>query len=221
MAKEKKDKDFTNLFEKLGSNKAINEAQRVINMAVDVLEEEVAAGILAAKKIEKKIIDVEEARGGDPEDVLNRFRRDAHEVLDIFMDSFTILYRKADSLREEMVGNDQNPLKSSANSIPIIKTDKACSPGQVIEIPISLTNDDETKKTISFLKTPLASEANLKIAARSIKLEPAELTLNPGDRKVMTIKINIAKTAKSGVYSGLFKEKSDPKTRMMLEIEIA
>jgi hypothetical protein len=42
------------LFDALNPNAMLNNAQRVLSSAVNVLEEEIAAGILAAKKIEKK-----------------------------------------------------------------------------------------------------------------------------------------------------------------------
>src|SRR4030095_5970600 len=75
------------LFETLNPNHMLNNAQRVLSSAVNILEEEIAAGIVAAKKIEKKIIDVDEVRS-NPEHLMNRFRRDTHEVVDIFLDSF-------------------------------------------------------------------------------------------------------------------------------------
>ena len=39
--------------------KVISNAQRILTSAVDVLEEEIAAGILAAKKLEKKVVNVD------------------------------------------------------------------------------------------------------------------------------------------------------------------
>lgn len=36
-------------------NKVIGDAQRILKTAVDVLEEEIAAGIVAAKKLEKRL----------------------------------------------------------------------------------------------------------------------------------------------------------------------
>jgi hypothetical protein len=220
MAKSRKKTDFTkNIFEKLGNNKAVNEAQRVINLAVDVLEEEVAAGILAAKKIEKKIIDVDEARGSDPEDVLNRFRRDAHDVLDIFMDSVSVLYRKADFIKNEFVNTDE-PVNNSNGNIPIIKPDKPSSPGQSIKIPIALINDEKDEKTIEFQTSELISETGAKITSRNIKIEPSSIQLAKGEKAVAQIHVNIIKTAKKGVYSGLFVDKANPKTKMVVEVEI-
>lgn len=56
----KKFSDSENLFEALNPDRIMANANKVLSAAVNVLEEEIAAGILAAKKFEKKIIDVED-----------------------------------------------------------------------------------------------------------------------------------------------------------------
>jgi len=53
-AKNKEKTVAEDLFDALNPNTMLNNAQRVLSSAVSVLEEEIAAGILAAKKIEKK-----------------------------------------------------------------------------------------------------------------------------------------------------------------------
>lgn len=67
-----------NILEGIKKDEILSSAQKVINSAVNVLEEEIAAGILAAKKIEKKVLDVDNIRS-DPDDLMNRIRRDTHE----------------------------------------------------------------------------------------------------------------------------------------------
>src|ERR1700712_2742101 len=81
------------LFDMLNPDSVINNAQRVINSAVNVLEEEIAAGILAAKRIEKKVIDVDGLRS-NTDDLVSRIRRDTHEALDIFLDAFAALSKQ-------------------------------------------------------------------------------------------------------------------------------
>ena len=87
---EKKKTLTDDLFDVLNPNNMLNNAQRVLSSAVNVLEEEIAAGILAAKKIEKKVINVDDIRN-DPENLLNRIRKDTHEVVDLFLDGFIAL----------------------------------------------------------------------------------------------------------------------------------
>src|SRR5450432_2749591 len=82
-----KEKTITeDLFDALNPNSMLNNAQRVLSSAVNVLEEEIAAGILAAKRIEKKVLNVDDVRN-NPENLLNRIRKDTHEVVDLFLDA--------------------------------------------------------------------------------------------------------------------------------------
>ncbi len=74
-----------------------SDAQNLISSAVNVLEEEIAAGILAAKNIEKDVIDVDDIRS-DPNDLFNRIRRDTHEAVDLFMDAFTAISKQLNDL---------------------------------------------------------------------------------------------------------------------------
>ena len=83
-----------------------SDAQNLISSAVNVLEEEIAAGILAAKNIEKDVIDVDDIRS-DPNDLFNRIRRDTHEAVDLFMDAFTAISKQL---------NDLAALNKTANS---------------------------------------------------------------------------------------------------------
>src|SRR5688500_13110669 len=85
-------------------NKVINNAQRILTSAVDVLEEEIAAGILAAKKLEKKVINVDELRNAAPEELMSRIRRDAHDAVDLFLDAVTALSNQITSLTESANG---------------------------------------------------------------------------------------------------------------------
>jgi len=83
-------------------NKVIDDAQHLLKKAVNVLEEEIAAGILAAKKMEKKVIDVDEVRDENPEDLMSRIRRDTHDAIDLLLDAFTALTRHFRTLTETL-----------------------------------------------------------------------------------------------------------------------
>src|SRR5215210_6025569 len=91
-SKQKSKKDSaTDWIKNIYPNKVIGDAQRILKTAVDVLEEEIAAGIVAAKKLEKKVINVDEVRSANPEELMSRIRRDTHDAVDIFLDAITAL----------------------------------------------------------------------------------------------------------------------------------
>src|SRR5450432_3774167 len=100
-SKQKGAKDSaTDWITNISPNKVIGDAQRILKTAVDVLEEEIAAGIVAAKKLEKKVINVDEVRSTNPEELMSRVRRDVHDAVDIFLDAVTALTNHFSSLTE-------------------------------------------------------------------------------------------------------------------------
>src|SRR5580693_9551287 len=68
---EKKPWDSTNMLKELAET-----ATGVVARAASILEEEIAAGVVAAKNVESRFVDVKASRSGKPEEVLPRFRRD-------------------------------------------------------------------------------------------------------------------------------------------------
>src|SRR3954451_19881713 len=61
-------------------------AGQIVGQAASILEEELAAGIGAAREIEDRFVDVESIRATDPNRVVQRLRKDAHDVVDIIVD---------------------------------------------------------------------------------------------------------------------------------------
>src|SRR5215467_367479 len=67
----------------------LSSASNVVFRAAEILEEEIARGIVAAKQIEEKLTDVPRLRSGQAtknpqmEDLFVRFRKDAHDIIDL------------------------------------------------------------------------------------------------------------------------------------------
>src|SRR5205823_2923222 len=71
---------------------------RIVSQAAAILEDELAAGIGAAKQIEERFLDVAEMRSTSPDEVMARFRKDAHEVVDIALDLLNVPTRSLGGL---------------------------------------------------------------------------------------------------------------------------
>lgn len=214
------------LFDTLHPNKMMSNAQRVLSSAVNVLEEEIAAGILAAKKIEKKIIDVEDIRE-DPQDLMNRIRRDIHEAVDIFMDSVTAISRQLGALSDTIskkahpVEKKQEPIKKTEVAIPVITNNQIVKPGDAAILQLSASNESSPNEVpIQFIKTDLTGTGNNRIISRNIRMEPRLLTLKPGEEKDISIHIKVPKTTAVGLYSGLFTDAHDPSNRAIIHLQI-
>jgi hypothetical protein len=202
-------------------NKVINNAQRILTSAVDVLEEEIAAGILAAKKLEKKVINVDELRNAAPEELMSRIRRDAHDAVDLFLDAITALTNQITTLTESANGAKTKAAKPAAVDIPVVQNDIPAKPGQRVEIPVLITNHSAEKAMqVELAKSELIGPLGAKITTRSIDITPKSFMLVPGEAKEVLIKILIPSTSKPGSYSGLFQDINNPKMKTVVTIEV-
>lgn len=228
--KSSKGKSLTDeLFDVLNPNNVLSNAQRVLSSAVNVLEEEIAAGILAAKKIEKKVIDVEEIRD-NPEDLMNRIRRDTHEAVDLFMDAFTALSKQLGFLSDKITKEidpqkKEGPVaheKMRENKVTLIENDEPIKAGQTTVLHMSLTNDHATEPVkIQLQKSDLTGPVNQKINSRCIQLKPSSFVLKPGEEKEIAIQIKIPIHCKTGHYSTLIKDAGNPYIQSVLSIKVS
>ena len=58
-------------------------ASRIVSKAASIVEEEIALAIRLTQDLEQKYVDAEQVRSKDAQGVIQRFRRDAHDVVDI------------------------------------------------------------------------------------------------------------------------------------------
>ncbi|MDB5206479.1 MAG: hypothetical protein JWR72_1554 [Flavisolibacter sp.] len=204
-------------------NKVINNAQRILGTAIDVLEEEIAAGILAAKQLEKKVINVDEIRSAAPEELMSRIRRDAHDAVDLFIDAVTALTNQITSLTQPANGTrSTKETKRDSNEIAVVQNDVPAKPGQSIDLPVLITNHSSDKAMqVEFAKSELIGPLGNKIPAKAIQVIPKSFMLAPGEAKEVIINITIPATAKPGSYSGLFQDINNPQLKTVLTIEVA
>ncbi len=226
-AKNKEKTVAEDLFDALNPNTMLNNAQRVLSSAVSVLEEEIAAGILAAKKIEKKVINVDDVRG-DSENLVNRLRKDTHEVVDLFIDALiavtnqlknlsTNINTTNDALKKTTSATDQKP----AATLAILQPDEAAKPGETITLHMQLSNDESTDAVkIALKKNDLVGASNQKISAKYIQIKPSPVVLKTGEEKEVAIQIKVPPNCKAGHYTALLTDEFNPKIKALLSIEV-
>jgi hypothetical protein len=212
------------LFDNLHPGSMLNNAQKVINSAVNVLEEEIAAGILAAKRIEKKMINVDEVRD-DSQNLMNRIRKDTHEALDIFLDALAALSKQVglltDSVSKE-TDKKTNPASSrSSDSIQIIEYDRPVSPGSEIKLSF-LLSDDSIRQPIKldFQKTDFAGPDNQKVSSKSVNINPSSIMLNPDEEKEIEIFVKLPKICLPGHYNSILTVNQMPSVKVILSFEV-
>lgn len=209
---------------KLQTEKVMSNAQRIVSSAVNVLEEEIAAGILAAKKLESRIIDVEEVRGNQDE-LMNRIRRDTHEAVDLFLDAFAALSQQLNTIVAKSKNSvpENSPKKTTKDQETAqtiyLEASKILKPGETAEFQIILC-DEEKETKISLTKSDLSSNNNSKISQRNIVIKPASVSLKPKEKAEISITVKIPKTVSSGLYRTILSDKYNPKIIIIISFQI-
>ncbi|RPD38315.1 hypothetical protein [Chitinophaga barathri] len=214
-------------FEGLGN--IVDSASKIVLKAANILEEEIARGIVAAKQIEGKLTDVQKLRGGNKEELLTRFRQDAHDVIDLLIDFTTIAVKNAGSLASRIInirqggtdGTDGSPQAEDPVQIPLIHAPKDMKAGEALEVPITLENDSKTDvKTIEFTNTALMDASNNQIAAAAITYTPNPLVLQPGSNGSVKIAIKVPDGAKPGSYTCFIQGKNVSNLKATLLVKV-
>lgn len=203
---------------------------RIVQQAASILEEEIAAGIVAAKRVEDRLIDVQKLRNGRTEEVMQRFRRDAHDVVDILIDLVNLTTNSLGGLAQRVVkiggldasGEKAGRMGGAAGGIPSLAVTQAVRPGEAAQVPIMLENEsDSATESFQFISSDLINAAGDRIAAREISFAPAALAIGPHNSATVTVTVNVPVGTKVGVYSGLLQATKLEQLRAVLTVPIA
>lgn len=216
--------EFLNAIDK---DKILSNAQEIINSAVNVLEEEIAAGILAAKKVEKEVIDVDDIRH-NPDDLMNRIRRDTHEAVDLFIDALTAITKHVGELSTTLDNSNGSSNHSESvngqgkeNTISYIEADEPLNPGQSTSIILSVfDNHSKTPVDIKIQKTDLTGPQKQSIHSRAIKIIPSTVSLKSGEEKEISVQVKVPKNASPGKYHALLTDANNHDFRVVIGIEV-
>tara|TARA_R110000772_G_scaffold47332_1_gene108197 strand:- start:417 stop:1124 length:708 start_codon:yes stop_codon:yes gene_type:complete len=206
------------------NDEILSSAQKVVSSAVNILEEEIAAGILAAKKIEKKILDVDNIRS-DPNDLMNRIRRDTHEAVDLFLDAITALTNQVNKLTDTTTNNG-NAEKTSADPIKRmptltqLETEQPLRPGQTETFRFTLYEDSKEETKIRFQKTSLFGPNGQTINASAIKISPLRLTLKPHQEREVKVALSLPQNVQPGAYNALITDTENALVKVVLNIVV-
>jgi hypothetical protein len=220
------------LFDAFRPDDMISNAQKVLSSAVSVLEEEIAAGIVAAKRIEKKVIDTAAPAStqSDPDELMHRIRRDVHDAIDIFMDGFTAVSKQLGVLSATITKETDNvkaaatatkAKTSDAGAVPLIEPATPVKRGTKATLSFTIADATATAPIkIKLQQTDFTGEVTQKIAGRNIILTPAAFTLAPAKEQIISITINIPKNATPGHYSALLTGAPHKTIRAVISIEV-
>lgn len=88
----------TNVLNRVNASGLIDDSTSIVKKAASVLEEEVAKGILAAKEVQKKFTGADGLRDENKNELIERFRKDVHDIADSLVDMMTMAIATAENI---------------------------------------------------------------------------------------------------------------------------
>lgn len=203
-------------------------ASSIVEQAASILEEEVAAGIVAARQAEDRYVGAGRLRSAETHQLLQRFRKDAHEVVDLLIDLVGVsanmlgnLARNAVTLSGGLPDAANAAAAPGAGGIPMLILPRALKPCETGDVTLTIDNDqDRPTAPFSFLTTGLFSAAGHRIPAHHVVFDPAELTVAAQSTGTVIISVQVPDALPPGEYAGLIQTSALPQARAVLTVHV-
>jgi len=201
-------------------------AAEIVGRSASVLEEEIAAGILAARQVEEKIIDVDTLRGGDQNRFARKMRRDVHDVVDILVDLVESGVKTAGGLAQRAIrlrpGEGPGSRQPPPGNIPTLTPSAPLAPGGTAEIVMTLENESDAEtEEFSFKASDLINAAvGEQIDADQIQISPSPVSIAPNGTCRVTIQVAVPANTPPGVYSGLLQATRMDRLRAIVTVQV-
>jgi hypothetical protein len=210
----------------LGAYKSFSETtSKVVQQAATVLESEIASGIKIASQAENRFPQVEKFRAEKPDEIMQRFRRDAHEVVDIFIDVVGSTLKSVPNMSNMdllRMGNvTVKPAQAVSTQHPVITAPKPVKAGEIAEIQISFENN-RTSETEEFklFSTDLISNSGDRLPSGLVKFTPQMLKIASLQTQQVTVSVAIPPETHPGTYSGLVLASNMTELRSEIVIKV-
>jgi hypothetical protein len=208
----------------------IGSASQIVLKAAGILEEEIARGIVAARQVEEKFTDVQKIRSGhitenkNLDDLFVRFRKDAHDIIDLVVDFASIAAQNAGKITSQFIKIGSSTTTSSNTSsqqVPLIQVPGELKAGVQTEFPVTLENDNtKDEKNISFVSTPLTDSSGNQLPTSALSFNPDPLKIPPSSKGTVNVKINIPATAKPGSYTSFIQGRDMESLKATLLVKV-
>lgn len=203
----------------------------VVLKAASILEDELALGIGAAKRIERRFLNVDRLRSEPPDALLSRFRRDAHEVVEILVDvvgaaATTVSERAGQivNIAATRVGRQAgSPAQAApgAPSIPVVEVPGPVLGGSITETAVSFENESgESRAEFTMQSSDLVSGAGSRIAAEHVGFSPETMTIEPRRTGEIRITLRVPEGTPAGNYEGLLRSSRATSLRALLRVQV-
>jgi hypothetical protein len=199
-----------------------------VHRAASILEEELRAGINAAQQVERQLLNVSALREGHPEEVMQRFRRDAHEVVDMLLDIVSAATQAVGGLAQRVTlrsGNSDDGKTGSRQATGAVHTltsPRSFLPGETAELPVLLENDSDNATELFQLQSCdlIDAVSGKRIPAQQVSFAPSALRIGPRDSVKVAVSVAVPIGTPAGTYAGLVQASRLDHLRAVLQIRV-
>jgi hypothetical protein len=209
-------------------HRAVAAAPAVVIKAASILEEELASGLRAAKRIEQRFLNVDALRSQNPDAVMLKFRRDAHDAVDIILDILTAATQTVSAQAGRFINVTAGTGATKADdglapdvSVPALRVPGTVAAGSSGEVSLSLENTSEVGTSSFTLHcSDLLSATGAKIAAASISFSPETLSVGPKKSGRVALCVNVPDGTPAGKYEGFVRATQLESLRALLSVVV-
>lgn len=209
----------------------------VVRQAAEVLNKEIAAGILAAEEMEKRLEASKVLPAGDLAVPLQRVRNDLYDAVDVVWKYVGGVTRRPNVESQPMISIRTISISSGAqgervfrcgnDSVPTITIPTAVKPGEEMAFTLDLENNlAEPTGEFHFVRSSLVSESGAQIPAEEKEFEPGAVGGPPvdiGPFKTFEVRVvvNVEDEQDDGTYMGLIQTTKPGQFRAVLAFRVA
>ena len=212
---------------------AASSAARLVQRAGSILEEELSVGITALDRLENRFVDVERMRTPETHDLLNRFRTDAHQIVDLVLDlvgtSFETVGKIADGdvsigvpLGRSAGAKEQSPVNGrSSGTVAVLDASETVAAGGTVRLSMSVNNSaDAATEPFTLVASDLVSNEGGRIPSSSMAFEPATVTIPANASERVEIAVTVPDDVAPGTYAGLVQATNLGPVRAVLTLTV-
>ena len=197
---------------------------KVVQQAASILESELSTAVKMAHETENKFPQVERFRTEPPDEIVQRFRRDAHEVIDIFIDVLGVTLKSMPSMAQlapQEVPVIVKPVEIKADIRPVVSAAKAVKAGEKAEIELSFENSlGVPTGEFTLYCTDLISSSGERLPGSTVTITPKTLKIAPRMTEKIVLTIDVPKKVVPGTYSGLVIASNMPQLRSEITVTV-
>lgn len=200
-----------------GGMSRLQDAAALVPEAAAILDEEMAAGMLAAYDARTPEPGSSKIQSGSGAGNTDEWLRDLHDLVDALGN---VLPRLQDYVTNAPGKSAEVRRGLEYESIPVLCPQAPVRPGESARISMKLNNDDAGPVHVALFCTDLFCTSGARIPQRCVTLTPNQLQLGPDAYAEVALEIAVPPASRPGAYCGLMLAAGLSYLRAVIAIEV-